>query len=82
VLLAIASSLKGNPLPGKMVAFGEVGLVGEVRPVQRGMERLKEAAKIGFQLAIVPRANAPKVPIEGLKVIAVDRVGQAIECIR
>ncbi|UCD67520.1 MAG: DNA repair protein RadA [Betaproteobacteria bacterium] len=82
VLLAIASSLKGNPLPGKMVAFGEVGLVGEVRPVQRGMERLKEAAKIGFQLAIVPRANAPKVPIEGLKVIAVDRVGQAIECVR
>ncbi len=82
VLLAIVSSLKGKPLPEKMVAFGEVGLVGEVRPVQRGMERLKESAKLGFKLAIVPRANAPKAPIKGLEIIAVDRVDQAIDCIR
>ncbi len=82
VLLAIVSSLKGKPLAEKMVAFGEVGLVGEVRPVQRGMERLKEAAKLGFKLAIVPRANAPKAPIKGLEVIAVDRIGEAIDCVR
>ncbi len=82
VLLAIVSSLKGKPLPEKMVAFGEVGLVGEVRPVQRGMERLKESAKLGFKLAIVPRANAPKAAIKGLEIIAVDRVDQAIDCIR
>jgi len=81
VLLAIVSSLRGKALPEKMVAFGEIGLVGEVRPVQRGQERLKEAAKLGFKLAIVPKANAPKASIKGLEVIAVDRVSQAIDCI-
>ena len=79
VLLAIVSSLRGKPLPEKMVAFGEIGLVGEVRPVQRGQERLKEAAKLGFKLAIVPKANAPKAAIIGLEVIPVDRVGEAID---
>ena len=79
VLLAIVSSFRGKPLPEKMVSFGEIGLVGEVRPVQRGQERLKEAAKLGFKLAIVPKANAPKVAIAGLEVIPVDRVGQAID---
>jgi DNA repair protein RadA/Sms len=54
-------------------------LAGEVRPVQRGQERLKEAAKLGFKLAIVPRANAPKALIQGLEVVAVDRVDQAID---
>ncbi|MGD8477910.1 MAG: magnesium chelatase domain-containing protein, partial [Burkholderiales bacterium] len=81
VLLAIVSSLRGKPLPEKMVAFGEIGLVGEVRPVQRGQERLKEAAKLGFKLAIVPKANAPKNAIKGLEVIAIDRVGEAIDSI-
>jgi len=81
VLLAIVSSLRGKPLPAKMVAFGEVGLAGEIRPVQRGQERLKEAAKLGFKLAIVPRANAPKTAITGLEVIAVDRVNQAVDCV-
>ena len=79
VLLAIVSSLKAKPLPEKMVAFGEVGLAGEVRPVQRGQERLKEAAKLGFRIAIVPAANAPKTPIAGMEVVAVDRVDQAID---
>ena len=81
VLLAIVSSFKGRPLPAKMVAFGEVGLAGEVRPVQRGQERLKEAAKLGFRVAIVPKANAPKSAIAGLEIIAVDRVEQAIDSI-
>jgi DNA repair protein RadA/Sms len=78
VLLAIVSSLKSKALPAKMVAFGEIGLAGEVRPVQRGQERLREAAKLGFRMAIVPRANAPKTPIAGLEILAVDRVEQAI----
>ena len=82
VLLAIVSSLRNKPLPRRMVAFGEIGLAGEVRPVQRGQERLKEAAKLGFDLAIAPRANAPKVAIEGLEVIPVERVEQAVQRVR
>ena len=65
VLLAIVSSLRNRPLPPKLVVFGEVGLAGEVRPVQRGQERLREAAKLGFTQALIPRANLPRTPIEG-----------------
>jgi DNA repair protein RadA/Sms len=82
VLLAIVSSLRGKPLPAKLVAFGEIGLAGEVRPVQRGQERLKEAAKLGFTRAIVPRANMPKTPIEGIEVTAVERVEEAVVALR
>ncbi|MDX8385737.1 MAG: DNA repair protein RadA [Gallionella sp.] len=82
VLLAIVSSLKNKPLPEKMVVFGEVGLAGEVRPVQRGQERLKEAAKLGFTHAIIPKANAPKKKIAGMEIITVERVEQAVERMR
>jgi len=82
VLLAIVSSLKNKPLPEKLVVFGEVGLAGEVRPVQRGQERLKEAAKLGFTHAIIPKANAPKKKIAGIEIISVERVEQAVERIR
>ena len=82
VLLAITSSLRGKPLPKGFVAFGEVGLAGEVRPAPRGQERLKEAAKLGFTVAVVPKANAPKKPIEGLEIYAVDRVDEAIAAMR
>jgi DNA repair protein RadA/Sms len=82
VLLAIVSSLRSRPLPEKLVVFGEVGLAGEVRPVQRGLERLREAAKLGFTHAMIPRANAPKAAIEGLEIIAVDRVDQAVARVR
>ena len=78
VLLAIVSSLKSKPLPEKLVAFGEIGLAGEIRPVQRGQERLREAAKLGFRLAIIPKANAPKGGIEGIEVMTVERVEEAI----
>lgn len=78
VLLAIVSSLKNRPLPEKTVVFGEVGLAGEVRPVQRGLERLREAAKLGFVQAIVPKANKPKVTPSGLEIIAVERVEEAV----
>ena len=82
VLLAIQSSLRGRALPRGFIAFGEVGLAGEVRPAPRGQERLKEAAKLGFSVAVVPRANAPKKPIEGLTIHAVERVEEAIAVVR
>jgi DNA repair protein RadA/Sms len=82
VLLAITSSLRGRALPRGFIAFGEVGLAGEVRPAPRGQERLKEAAKLGFSMAVVPKANAPKKAIEGLTVHAVERIEQAIEVVR
>jgi DNA repair protein RadA/Sms len=82
VLLAIQSSLRGRPLPKGFIAFGEVGLAGEVRPAPRGQERLKEAAKLGFSVAVVPKANAPKKPIEGLTVHAVERIEEAMDLVR
>ncbi len=82
VLLAIASSIRNRPLPRGMFAFGEIGLAGEVRPAPRGQERLREAAKLGFSLAIIPRANLPKRPIEGLEIVAVDRLEQALDAIK
>ena len=82
VLLAIVSSLKNKPLPEKTVVFGEVGLAGEIRPVQRGQERLKEAAKLGFVQAIVPKANKPKQAISGIEIIAVERVEEAVAQMR
>jgi DNA repair protein RadA/Sms len=82
VLISIVSSLKDKPLEANLVVFGEVGLAGEVRPVQGGLVRLKEAAKLGFTKAIVPKANAPKTKIKGLEVFAVDRLEQALEKIR
>jgi len=82
VLLAIQSSLRGKPLPKGFLAFGEIGLAGEVRPAPRGQERLKEAAKLGFSVALIPKANAPKKPIEGMTVHAVERVDEAIAVLR
>ncbi|GAB3365223.1 DNA repair protein RadA [Giesbergeria sinuosa] len=82
VMLAITSSLRGKPLPKGFLAFGEVGLAGEVRPAPRGQERLREAAKLGFSVAVVPKANAPKKPIEGLTIHAVERVDEAMEVVR
>lgn len=82
VLLAIVSSLRDKALPEKMVVFGEVGLGGEVRPVARGQERLREAAKLGFTRAIIPTANRPKQSIEGMTLVSVDRLDQALAACR
>ena len=85
VLLAITSSLRGKALPKGFIAFGEVGLAGEVRPAPRGQERLKEAAKLGFSVAVVPKANAPKKAdkaFEGLTIHAVERVDEAMALVR
>jgi len=82
VLLAIVSSIRNRPLPRGLVAFGEVGLAGEVRPAPRGQERLREAAKLGFSLAIIPKQNAPKQRIEGMEVVTVERLTDAVERVR
>jgi DNA repair protein RadA/Sms len=81
-LLAISSSIRNAPLPRGLVAFGEVGLAGEIRPAPRGQERLREAAKLGFAHALVPKANAPKQRIEGLQVVAVDRLDAALDAVK
>ena len=79
VLLASLSSFRNRPLPSDMIVFGEIGLAGEVRPVANGEERLQEAAKHGFERAIVPRANAPKKAIAGLRVDGIRRLHEAID---
>jgi DNA repair protein RadA/Sms len=81
ILFAIVSSLRNRPLRRGLAVFGEIGLAGEIRPAPRGQERLREAAKLGFETAIVPKANAPRQTVEGIEVIAVDRIEQALEAI-
>jgi DNA repair protein RadA/Sms len=78
VLLAIVSSLRGRALPQRLVVFGEVGLAGEIRPVQRGQERLREAAKLGFTRAIVPKANRPRQSIAGIEITTAERIEEAV----
>jgi DNA repair protein RadA/Sms len=85
VLLAIQSSLRNRPLPRGLLAFGEVGLAGEIRPAPRGQERLREAAKLGFSAAIIPAANAPKgagKQFEGLELHPVSRIEEALDVVR
>jgi len=82
VCLSIVSSLTDKPIRGKTIVFGEVGLAGEVRPAPRGQDRLREAAKLGFERAIVPKANLPKARIAGLELIGVERVDQAVRALR
>jgi DNA repair protein RadA/Sms len=80
VLLSVVSSLRDRPLQEKTLAFGEIGLSGEIRPVPNGEERLKEAATHGFRRAIVPKANAPRSgKIGDLQVVGVDRLSDALE---
>jgi DNA repair protein RadA/Sms len=78
LLLAVLSSLRNQPLPQGLVVFGEVGLAGEIRPIPNGQERLREAAKHGFTRAIVPAANVAKKGLEGLEVVGVHRLEEAL----
>jgi DNA repair protein RadA/Sms len=82
VTLAVYSSLKNKPLPKKALILGEIGLAGEVRPVQRGQERIREAAKLGFETFVIPSLNKPKQAIENIKIVGVNRVEQAIDWLR
>jgi DNA repair protein RadA/Sms len=79
MLLALYSSFRDLPAPERMVCFGEVGLSGEIRPVYDGEQRLREAASHGFNRALVPAANLPRQAIEGLDVIGLQNVGEALE---
>ncbi len=80
-LLALVSSFRNKPLPMDLVVFGEVGLSGEIRPVPSGQERLREAAKHGFRRAIVPHSNVPKEPLDGMQVIGVSKLSDALEAL-
>jgi DNA repair protein RadA/Sms len=82
VSLAIVSSLTDRAIPEKVAVFGEIGLAGEVRPAPRGQDRIKEAAKLGFQKLIVPKSNAPKGKTADVEIIAVERVDQAVQVLR
>jgi DNA repair protein RadA/Sms len=82
ILLAVHSSLVGRPLPAKTLVFGEVGLAGEIRPVQGGQVRIKEAAKLGFRQFLIPTLNKPKQAIENVKLMTVDRIDQAVQLVR
>jgi DNA repair protein RadA/Sms len=82
VLMAVYSSLKNKPIESNSLVFGEVGLAGEIRPVQRGQERLREAAKLGFKRAVIPAANKPKQSIDGMEIVTVARIGEAIDWLK
>jgi DNA repair protein RadA/Sms len=79
LLMAIVSSFKNKPLPQDMVMFGEVGLSGEIRPVQNGMERLNEAVKHGFKQSLIAEANKPKNAIKEMKTHSVKHLAQVME---
>lgn len=81
VLVAIVSSLRNKPLGNDLVVFGEIGLSGEVRPVQRGQDRIKEAVKLGFKRALIPAANKPKEKFDGIEVVAIRQLADAIESV-
>lgn len=78
IVLAIISSLRNKPLPEDLIVFGEVGLAGEIRPVQNGEDRLAEAQKHGFKRAIIPKANQPKDGLADLEIQPVSHLGQAL----
>jgi DNA repair protein RadA/Sms len=81
VIVAAVSSLRNRPLGKDLIVFGEVGLAGEVRPVQRGQERIREAAKLGFKHAVIPAANMPKKPEGGMALHPVRRLDEALDAI-
>ena len=78
ILLSILSSMKDISLPRDLITFGEIGLAGEIRPVQGGVDRLNEAVKHGFKQAIIPIANKPKQSIKGLEIIALSRLADVL----
>ena len=81
LLLAILSSLRNQVLSNELVVFGEVGLAGEIRPVQSGQQRLREAAKHGFKRAIIPKANVPKILPDNIEVHGVQTLSEALALI-
>ena len=81
LLLAVVSSFRDQALPHDLMVFGEVGLSGEIRPVPNGQERIREAAKHGFKRAIVPKGNVPKEALQGMQIVAVTKLTEALEAL-
>ena len=81
LLVSVFSSFRNKALPKDLVVFGELGLTGEIRPVPNGQERLREAQKHGFTQALVPRANRPRAPIDGIEVQTVASLSDALEAV-
>ncbi len=80
--MAIVSSFKNRVIDDKTVAFGEIGLSGEVRGVSMMAQRVSEAAKLGFQVCILPEAGKNQVkPVKGMKLVWVKTVQDAIDLI-
>ena len=78
LLLGVVSSLQNKAIAKDCLCFGEVGLSGEIRPVANGQERLREATKHGFKKAIIPYGNQPKKPIDGMEVVPVRTLIEAL----
>jgi DNA repair protein RadA/Sms len=79
VLLAVVSSIRNRALPRGLAVFGEVGLTGEIRPAPRGQDRLREAAKLGFSKILMPRGNLPRQAPQGVEVVGLERIEQALQ---
>jgi DNA repair protein RadA/Sms len=82
ILMAVVSSIRNKALPHQLAVFGEVGLAGEIRPVQRGQERLREAAKLGFDRILAPKANLPRQALPGISVHGVASLAEALDFLR
>ena len=80
-MMGIVSSMQDRVIPRDSLYFGEIGLNGEIRPVANGEARLKEAAKHGFRRAVIPKANAPQQPVQGLEIVPVESLMEALEAL-
>ena len=78
IILSVLSSFKNKPLANDLAVFGEVGLTGEIRPVQAGLGRIKEVEKLGFKRLIVPKGNMLGVKTKAMKILPVNTLEQAI----
>jgi DNA repair protein RadA/Sms len=81
ILMAVYSSYKNKALEGKLIVFGEVGLAGEIRPVQRGQERIREAVKLGFKKILIPSLNKPKQLAKDIEIIGISRIEEALSLV-
>jgi DNA repair protein RadA/Sms len=79
VAVAAASAVTGAPVDPEALVFGEVGLAGELRGVGRADLRLAEARRMGFARAVVPASNAGAPHPEGLQVVGVASLREALE---
>ena len=80
ILLSVLSSFKNKRLDNDLAVFGEVGLTGEIRPVQAGIGRVKEVEKLGFKRVIMPKGNQAGLKSSKLNIIAVNTLEQAVRC--